>query len=1054
MKKSILVLFIILLSNNIAFSQWEKIYGENNITEHARNLVSLDDGYALLTLQDIHTWLLRTDLYGDTLWTKKYYDNKYNRLLKNGEEGFYLIDDSNNSNYSTIKITKTDRNGIIIWTKEFDKGQKIKRTKDNSFLILKRATSSSFELVKLMGNGNISWNRIFNIKNNYAWDASSIFIDNNHNILISISSNYQYSPAFPLNIFKTNMNGDSLWYNSFDSVAASSIYINEIDNGDYYFVGSSSRYKLGFDDKSYLLRLDSSGHKIQEDFYNTNKYSSQHSIDDSIFIKVLYEDSVIVKDNNEHNTIWEKDYSLVLNNSYHAPQFQCITEEGNYIFFKNDIEIGPLLIKVNQDGAFVWQKFLLNKSTDWITGVTTIPLNENEFILSGTLNASTGNSDIIIKNVFAPTKVNLILYPQYPKDININTEDSIFSTPIDVKIISNIFNSDIYYTLDGSTPTIHSLHYTQPIRIDSTTTIKVIGIANGYEDSDVITKDYQFYQKFKVGLQNNYTGVDSNFIGSARVNISLPAIVPSLGEVLSLKWLLNNKIIGEGNDLSYDFPTGTNTLILKTTGNWGNIQYDTAEVNIYSSRYITHNFSDKINEYITPPSELKEGFFVLSNFDFALYDNDDVIIDSLFNVVWKSKFSKKSSTSCIINENNFLFNYGSAFLLFSNTDSTDFSLNTFAKISNTSINISPSYSYDSLIYIGTKTGKVVTRHLQTPKENFWEFDCGSKISTQLIINKNNDVIFGCKNNNLYSVNSTGTLNWKYSVDSEIESTPALGKDSSIIFGANNGFLYKITQDGKELWKFQTDGAIKSSPVIDYFGNIYFGSSDGNFYSLNPNGELNWKYKSKTNIEGNASIGSNGLIYVNTEKNALYVFNKEGEIKWHFKFSVSTQKTWDGFTEQLFDAPLITNNNLILLRTNFDKYYILKDSIFQNSSQTLLPQWPTYKGSNLRTGRVSVNSLTSVEKDPNKNINNYMLSQNYPNPFNPATTIKYAIPNKSNVIIRVYDILGNVITTLVDKLQNAGNYKIVFNAKNLTSGIYFYQIKAGKYTQVRKMILLK
>ena len=93
---------------------------------------------------------------------------------------------------------------------------------------------------------------------------------------------------------------------------------------------------------------------------------------------------------------------------------------------------------------------------------------------------------------------------------------------------------------------------------------------------------------------------------------------------------------------------------------------------------------------------------------------------------------------------------------------------------------------------------------------------------------------------------------------------------------------------------------------------------------------------------------------------------------------------------------------------------------------------------------------------------FRLEQNYPNPFNPTTTIKYSIPSviasgakqSLGVTLKVYDILGNEVATLVNEQKGAGNYKANFNASNLVSGIYFYKIQAGSFNQVRKMILVK
>lgn len=85
---------------------------------------------------------------------------------------------------------------------------------------------------------------------------------------------------------------------------------------------------------------------------------------------------------------------------------------------------------------------------------------------------------------------------------------------------------------------------------------------------------------------------------------------------------------------------------------------------------------------------------------------------------------------------------------------------------------------------------------------------------------------------------------------------------------------------------------------------------------------------------------------------------------------------------------------------------------------------------------------------------FELSQNYPNPFNPSTKIRYEIPEMSFVTIKVYDVLGKQILSLVNEEKSAGNYEIEFNGKELASGIYYYRISAGNFSQTKKMILLK
>lgn len=101
----------------------------------------------------------------------------------------------------------------------------------------------------------------------------------------------------------------------------------------------------------------------------------------------------------------------------------------------------------------------------------------------------------------------------------------------------------------------------------------------------------------------------------------------------------------------------------------------------------------------------------------------------------------------------------------------------------------------------------------------------------------------------------------------------------------------------------------------------------------------------------------------------------------------------------------------------------------------------------------LNIVTDVE-DENKIPTEFSLEQNYPNPFNPSTIIEYQLPIVSNVSLKVYDILGNEIATLVNENKEAGNYAVEFNASRISSGIYFYKLQADNKTFIKKMSVIK
>jgi bacillopeptidase F (M6 metalloprotease family) len=109
--------------------------------------------------------------------------------------------------------------------------------------------------------------------------------------------------------------------------------------------------------------------------------------------------------------------------------------------------------------------------------------------------------------------------------------------------------------------------------------------------------------------------------------------------------------------------------------------------------------------------------------------------------------------------------------------------------------------------------------------------------------------------------------------------------------------------------------------------------------------------------------------------------------------------------------------------------------------------------------ILIYTIPTSSQDDAETVTQFELEQNYPNPFNPSTKIKYSIPSNlnretSNVSLKVYDVLGNAVATLVNEQKPAGTYEVEFDASNLSSGIYFYRLAAGSRIQTKKLILLK
>ncbi len=122
------------------------------------------------------------------------------------------------------------------------------------------------------------------------------------------------------------------------------------------------------------------------------------------------------------------------------------------------------------------------------------------------------------------------------------------------------------------------------------------------------------------------------------------------------------------------------------------------------------------------------------------------------------------------------------------------------------------------------------------------------------------------------------------------------------------------------------------------------------------------------------------------------------------------------------------------------------------SQLLPPKIPRFNLPGF-VKELSMMTLTSVEKVSSIPLS-LILSQNYPNPFNPSTTIQYQIPVRSNVFLKVFNILGQEVAELVNETKDAGTYSVQFDASSLASGLYFYQLRTGNIVETKKMLLIQ
>jgi photosystem II stability/assembly factor-like uncharacterized protein len=288
------------------------------------------------------------------------------------------------------------------------------------------------------------------------------------------------------------------------------------------------------------------------------------------------------------------------------------------------------------------------------------------------------------------------------------------------------------------------------------------------------------------------------------------------------------------------------------------------------------------------------------------------------------------------------------------------------------------------------------------------------------------------------------------------------------FGTNDhisyldGIIYKTTNSGVNWFQSFRGG-------IDYYDIKFKDSLTGycNRYDIikTTNGGNSWEY--------NGSIGDFTYSLSNIFNDTMYTCGDSGKVFRSINGGVNWTKFYTPANDTLkriyfLDSKIgyaIGVAGKIVKTTNAGINWTLQIS---GTTRNLNSIWFINKdtgfvvGDNgvvLKTfsGGVLVNILSNSKSIPD----NYFLSQNYPNPFNPATKIIYELPASRQggrvmnyVLLKVYDVLGNEVKTLVNENKTAGSYEVEFDGSNLPSGVYYYTIKAGNFKQIRKMVLIK
>jgi hypothetical protein len=311
--------------------------------------------------------------------------------------------------------------------------------------------------------------------------------------------------------------------------------------------------------------------------------------------------------------------------------------------------------------------------------------------------------------------------------------------------------------------------------------------------------------------------------------------------------------------------------------------------------------------------------------------------------------------------------------------------------------------------------------------------------------------------NSYTMNQDTIKNWE--IGGYNDQTESSAITEMITYGRITAIIENIADDPQNSFYYDPDAvdpyyiSVSGAGWMDEFTK-YRETINGSLYSADIRSD---------NVSGIATAGGLQILYSDDlykDFNAGINIFAPGSYTGHRYYAYEEWSdyggTYDNYglsAEGACDA--LTDENCTITKT--DSYYGISSSFDENTQE--YTDYGTKYITQHKTVEAVLRPYNSViginEKEYNKLLpKNYFLSQNFPNPFNNTTVIKYSIPNEGLVTIKVYNILGEEVATLVNESKQAGDYQVTFNSDQLTSGVYLYKLNSGGFTQTKKMILLK
>lgn len=363
---------------------------------------------------------------------------------------------------------------------------------------------------------------------------------------------------------------------------------------------------------------------------------------------------------------------------------------------------------------------------------------------------------------------------------------------------------------------------------------------------------------------------------------------------------------------------------------------------------------------------------------------------------------------------------------------------------------------------------------QSANENIWHMDWFNNWFYETLFGMITPITYSAPYQYATTQYPVANSVWTFTHDSTRTQMNTMGTPTRLYFRSNKRLL-TTAQSGSST-KVSLKNAVNSGYTLQQA--VYDDFTGGNFNTKFKIDTLQWfdssplatdvEWTGTPNVKLDYKPGVNGFAQFNL---LIYEVLPSGAERFINRVNYTDRTASKDRREQVAlngnaHSHLFKAGNKIRIKlTNFDR--VREDqSFFGPSSPFVLPVMNNGTHSFFLTANsyielpiVSASSNAVLFEEEKENTatetpNKFSLSQNYPNPFNPSTMIEYSVANTGLVQMNVYNLLGQEVATLVNEIQNAGSYNVTFNAKNLASGVYFYRIVSGDFSEVKRMVLVK